>query len=146
MLKPISDEEKAKLPSQVIVPLEEKFEDERGFIQPLVDLDFKSCVLITSRKNTIRANHYHRTDWHFCYVIEGQIEYYHRVHGSSQEPEKTTVEEGQMFFTPPMVDHTMVFRKDTTFLAYGRNSRKQEVYEADIERISMIDSAQVFTE
>jgi hypothetical protein len=46
---------------------------------------------------------------------------------------------GQMFFTPPRVDHAMVFPEDTTFLAFGRNSRKQAVYEADVERIHLID-------
>ena len=34
----------------------------------------------------------------------------------------------------------MVFPQDTTFLTLGRNSRSQEVYEADIERIEPINS------
>ena len=37
-----------------------------------------------------------------------------------------------------MVDHAMVFNEETTFLTLGRNSREQEVYEADVERIEMI--------
>jgi hypothetical protein len=40
-----------------------------------------------------------------------------------------------MFFTPPLVDHVMVFGEDTSFLTFGRNSRSQEVYEADVVRI-----------
>ena len=43
-----------------------------------------------------------------------------------------------MVFTPPMVDHAMVFPEDTEFLTLGRNSRRQEVYEADVERIDPI--------
>ena len=38
-------------------------------------------------------------------------------------------------FTGPMLDHAMVFTKDTSFLTFGRNSRAQEVYEADVVRI-----------
>jgi hypothetical protein len=48
------------------------------------------------------------------------------------------VEENQLFFTPPMVDHAMVFPEDTIFLTLGRNSRTQEVYEADVVRIPPI--------
>jgi uncharacterized RmlC-like cupin family protein len=87
----------------------------------------------------VRANHYHQTDWHFCYVLSGEIEYYHRPHGSAKRPEKVVIEEGQMFFTPPLVDHAMVFPKDTIFLTWGRNSREQEVYEADVRRIAPIN-------
>ena len=51
--------------NEVIVKLENPFIDERGEIQPLVDSLMKSAVLIRSKANTLRANHYHKTDWHF---------------------------------------------------------------------------------
>ncbi len=137
-IKPLTDEEKASWPDGVVVPLEEPFADDRGAIQPLVDADMKSCVLISSKKGTVRANHYHKTDWHYCYVLSGSIEYYHRPHGSDGEPEMVLIKSRQLFFPPPMVDHTMVFPEDTTFLTLGRNSRKQEVYEADVERIELV--------
>jgi dTDP-4-dehydrorhamnose 3,5-epimerase-like enzyme len=134
-IRPLTDEEKKLWPSEVIVPLEKPFADERGAIQPLVDLMMESCVLIHSRKGSVRANHYHRTDWHFCYVLSGSIEYLHRAHGSTQKPGKVTVEKGQLFFTPPMVEHAMLFSEDASFLVLGRNSRVQAVYEADVVRI-----------
>jgi len=104
----------------------------------LVDLPMESCVLIESRKGSVRANHYHRTDWHFCYVLSGSIEYYERPTGSNQKPNKVLIRTGELFFTPPMVDHAMVFPEDTVFLTLGRNSRKQEAYEADVVRIPPI--------
>lgn len=137
-LDPPTEEEKKQWPKEVIVALEKAFSDARGSIQPLVDLPMKSCVLITSAKGTVRANHYHKTDWHFCYVLDGKIEYHHRPHGEERDPDKVVVKKGELFFTPPMVDHAMVFLEESTFLAFGRNSRKQEVYEADVERISMV--------
>jgi hypothetical protein len=45
------------------------------------------------------------------------------------------VKTGELFFTPPMVDHAMHFPEDTVFLTLGRNSRTQEAYEADVVRI-----------
>ena len=95
-------------PSKPIVDLEKPFVDERGNIQPLVDKLMKSAVLIES-KGSLRANHYHKTDWHYCFVLSGQIEYFYRKTGSQEEPEMLIVKENQMVFTPPLVDHAMKF-------------------------------------
>ncbi len=137
-IRPLSEEEIASFPKAVIVDMPDSFDDYRGDIQPLVDETMESAVLISSKRGTVRANHFHRTDWHYCYVLSGRIEYHHRPHGSTEAPEIVTVEAGQLFFTPPMVDHAMVFLDDTVFLTLGRNSRRQEVYEADVERIEMV--------
>ena len=139
MIRPVTAEERASYPRSVIVPLEKPFIDDRGGIQPLVDVTMESCVLISSKRGTVRANHYHKTDWHYCYVFSGEIDYYHRPTGTSQKPEKVTVKKGELFFTPPMVDHAMVFTQDTVFLTLGRNSREQQVYEADVVRIPPIN-------
>lgn len=134
-VRPVTDEEKKSWPKEVIVELERPFMDARGRILPLVDLPMESCVLIESRKGSVRANHYHQTDWHFCCVLSGSIEYLHRPHGSTAKAERVLVKQGQVFFTPPQVDHAMLFPEDTTFLVLGRNSRAQEVYESDVVRI-----------
>ena len=81
VVREVTEEERKKWPREVIVPLEKAFADVRGEIQPLVDLPMESCVLISSKKGAVRANHYHRTDWHFCYVLSGSIEYSERPHG-----------------------------------------------------------------
>jgi quercetin dioxygenase-like cupin family protein len=138
-IRPVTDEERAGWPKSVLVPLEKPFSDARGDIQPLVDVPMESCVLITSKKTAVRANHYHQTDWHYCYVLSGSIEYYHRPTGTNDTPEMVLIKTGEMFFTGPMVDHAMVFPEDTVFLTFGRNSRAQEVYEADVVRIPPIN-------
>jgi dTDP-4-dehydrorhamnose 3,5-epimerase-like enzyme len=136
--------EKVILPKEVMIELEKPFSDERGEIQPLVDLTMKSCVLISSKKNTIRANHYHKTDWHFCYVLEGEIDYYHRKVGDKEFPKIVKIKKNELFFTPPMVEHAMVFHKDTIFLTLGGNSRIQSEYEADLVRVNLISPENVF--
>ena len=67
----------------------------------------KSAVLINSKKGSLRANHYYKTDWHYCFVLNGEIEFYHRRTGSKKEPEILIVKKDQMVFTPPMVDHAI---------------------------------------
>ena len=138
-IDPISDEEKASWPESVLVDLPSSFDDDRGSIQPLVDMAMKSSVLIDSNSGAVRANHYHKTDWHYCYVLYGEIIYYHRPHGSKESPHGVLIKAGQMVFTPPMVEHAMVFTKKTRFITWGRNSRVQEVYEADVFRIPPIN-------
>ena len=138
-IDPITEEERLLWPKSVIVDLPKSFDDERGSIQPLVDMKMKSSVLITSNEGAVRANHYHKTDWHYCYVLYGEIIYYHRPHGSKEKPNKVIVKEGELFFTPPMIEHAMVFEKKTKFITWGRNSRVQEVYESDVYRVPAIN-------
>ena len=102
-IRPVTDAERKTWPSGVAVTLEKPFVDARGSIQPLVDIPMESCVLITTKKDTVRANHFHHTDWHFCYVLSGAIEYWHRQHGSNRQAKKVMVRQGQLFFTPPMI-------------------------------------------
>jgi len=140
-IDPVTEEERLSWPDQAIVPLEKPFVDGRGAIQPLVDRMMKSAVVIESKAGALRANHYHKTDWHYCYVISGSIEYYHRTTGSTEEPEMLLVKQGQMVFTPPMIDHGMKFPEDTVFLTLSRNPRDQATYEADVVRVDMLDDA-----
>ena len=137
-ITPLSEDEKATWPLDTVVKLEKPFIDGRGAIQPLVDMMMKSAVLITSNKGSLRANHYHKTDWHYCYVLSGRIEYFHRPTGSDEKPRIIEVQEGEMVFTPPMVDHGMRFPEDTTFLTLSRNPRDQESYEDDVGRIDLV--------
>jgi quercetin dioxygenase-like cupin family protein len=137
-LTPVTEEERANWPEHGVVKLEKPFVDGRGKIQPLVDLMMRSAVMITSKAGSLRANHYHKTDWHYCYVVSGEIEYLHRPTGSDQAPETIRVKKGEMVFTPPMVDHGMKFPVDTVFLTLSRNPRDQESYEADVVRIEFL--------
>jgi len=139
-IDPLSEEEKDSWPENPLVPLETPFTDVRGAIRPLVDEMMKSAVLIESKKGSLRANHYHKTDWHYCYVLSGSIEYYHRPAGSDAEPECLLVREGEMVFTPPMVDHAMKFPEDTRFLTLSRNPRHQDAYEADVVRVELVSA------
>lgn len=138
LLTPVTSKERAAWPEHGVVKLEKPFVDARGKIQPLVDLMMRSAVLIESKAGSLRANHYHKTDWHYCYVVSGEIEYLHRPTGSDEPPKIIYVKQGEMVFTPPMVDHGMKFPVDTVFLTLSRNPRDQESYEADVVRVEFV--------
>ncbi len=122
----------------IIVKCDKPFIDKRGVIQPIVDVDMKSAVLITSNKGSIRANHYHKTDWHYCTILEGSIRYYWRDVGDTKKPSNLLIKKNETFYTPPMVEHAMFFEEDTLFLTLGGNSRKQISYEEDLVRVNLI--------
>lgn len=130
--------ESANWPQEPLVPLEEPFVDDRGIIQSLVETTMRSALVITSNAGSVRANHYHCTDWHYCYLVSGSMEYYHRPTGSDEQPECILVRAGQMVFTPPMVDHAMKFLEDTVFLTLSRNPRDHSAYESDLKRVKLI--------
>ena len=136
---PVTKEEMESWPSKPLVDLQSPYVDKRGVIQPLVDLMMKSGVMIESKAGSLRANHYHKTDWHYCYVISGQIDYFYKELNSSKNTEMIIVKKGNMIFTPPLVEHCMKFSVDTLFLTLSRNPRDQETYEADVVRVNLID-------
>ena len=140
-IPPLTEEEIKNWPAKPLVDLEKPFIDNRGSIQPLVDLLMQSAVMIHSKAGSLRANHYHKTDWHYCYVIYGKINYYHKELNTNKEPELLVVEKGRMVFTPPLVEHCMKFPEDTLFLTLSRNPRDQETYEADVVRTNLIDAS-----
>lgn len=124
--------------SNPLIDLPDLFEDARGKLEPLIDdLDMKSAILITSHRGAIRANHYHKTDWHYCYLLNGEMEYGWRDVGSSASPESLIVKQGQMIFTPAMVEHAMRFTEESVFLALSGNPRDQVSYEEDLVRVEL---------
>ena len=139
-IEPLTEDEMKDWPKHPLVNLEKPFVDLRGSIQPLVDSIMKSAVMIHSKAGSLRANHYHKTDWHYCYVISGKIEYYYKELNSEKTPELLIVEKGNMVFTPPLVEHCMKFPEDTLFLTLSRNPRDQETYELDVIRTNLVDS------
>jgi len=128
----------AKTPDDVVRPLEAPFVDARGTIQPILSEEVRDVAIISSVKGAVRANHYHRTDSHYSYVMSGSLEYVWRPVGSTDAPARRVIHAGEMFFTPAMVEHAMVFLEDTVFLNLAANARAHEDYEADVVRVPLV--------
>lgn len=112
------------------------FIDGRGIIQPIVDAPVNGCAIITSKKGAIRANHYHKNDWHYSYVLSGSLAYYHRAVGDNSTPTREVFGAGEMFYTPPLVEHAMEFLEESVFIVVSGLSREHESYEEDVVRIA----------
>lgn len=115
------------------------FKDERGEMSYLLDGKQKinGALLITCKKGSIRANHYHKKDTHYSYMLKGKMEYtYQKVRGDQKKT--IIVKEGDMVVSPPMVIHAMRFLEDSIFLALTTEERERKKYEKDTVRIKLI--------
>jgi len=129
----------AKSPAaETLIPLPQAFEDARGRIQTLVDGGIQSVQVISSKANTVRANHFHKTDSHYMYVVSGSMKYFHRPAGDRSSPEMVLVRQGEMVFTPPMVEHAVEFPEETVFLNLTGKTREQKSYEDDLVRVEVV--------
>jgi nucleoside-diphosphate-sugar epimerase len=85
--------------------------------------------LIDSKKETIRANHYHPQQEQKCLFTKGQIiEIFQDILNPNSPKITQVVNEGQLSIIKPNVAHTMVFTKDTTFLNLVRGEREHDNY------------------
>lgn len=127
-----------------LLDLPKGYEDARGIIQPLCDLNMKSASLIVSKANTWRANHYHKNDWHFIYVLKGSFEYYFRKTNSEEKIKKKIIKKGELLFTGPVVDHAMFYTEETEIIVLSKNPRDQKTYEEDTVRIDFMNNENRF--
>ena len=118
--------------------LEPPFINNNGKIQNLI-LGNISCVsLIESVKGSMRSNHYHKTDYHYLYIISGSLLYLERKVGENNIPEPILYTKGQMFFTPELMEHVTIFLEDTVMISMSKNKRSHELHEKDVVRVSFI--------
>lgn len=125
-------------PTDPAVPIDPGFSDERGEICNLLLTPITSVAEIVSKKGSVRANHLHRTDWHYAYVVKGEVFYFERPPGSAEVPAPRRFGPGEMFFTPPGVEHAMLFSEDSTIMTFAKNVRTHDNHEADLERVVFV--------
>ena len=84
---------------------------------------------IESKKNTIRANHYHPIQEQKCLLVKGQfISVYKDLLNKNSIKISHVVNEGDAIVTKPNVAHAMVFTKDSIFLNLVRGEREHKNY------------------
>ena len=113
------------------------FKDERGYLLKILDKGFSSCIEIFSKKGSIRANHYHKKDEHFCYILKGEILFFYRNRKKGSKLNYKVMKRGDLFFTTYDQDHLAYFLKTTHFLSYSSRKRSKFDYENDLVRLNM---------
>ncbi len=127
--------DEGRWPDDPFVPLPSAFENASGAIQNLLLTPCQSVAAIVSNLGAVRANHFHRTDWHYTYVAQGEVLYFERAIGATYIPTPWRFKPGEMFFTPPMREHAMLFTMNSLILTFARNVRSHEEHESDLVRV-----------
>lgn len=119
-----------------------RISDKRGFILPLVDIKAKSVSLIKSKIGAIRANHYHKTDWHYIHVLKGAFIYFYK-NKNEKKTHHALVKRGDTIYTPPLLWHATYHHKVTEMLVISRNFRDRKTYEKDTVRVNFVKKIDV---
>lgn len=114
--------------------------DDRGTLAYLSDqkIKIRDVLVLDSKKGAIRANHYHKEDIHYMYIVSGSFEYITK-NMSEENPkiERAIVKAGEMVITPPMFAHKVIFLEDTLAIVLTTEPRDQEHYEKDTIRLEV---------
>ena len=120
-----------------LVQLPKLFVDERGSILNLLLSGCGGVSLIDTRAGSCRSDHYHKEDWHYLFVVRGQMEYRWRKVGE-KKTHHITVHSGEMVYTGPMVEHSTYFPKDTLMVSMSKFGRDHATHEADLVRVERL--------
>lgn len=115
--------------------------DKRGEMTYLIEntAPIQSVLLITCKKGSIRANHIHKKDSHYSYMLSGSMAYSYREGDDNKNPiEHVIVKQGEMVYTAPHEAHAMKFLEDSAFLAFTTEKRKKDKYEEGLQRIDLV--------
>lgn len=117
------------------------FADRRGWIKNLVLHDGQpqttigGVELIRTLPGETRACHWHKTDWHYLYVLSGSILYQESENTTPSWSSEITVPEGMMVYTPPGVAHRVTALEDTLLISVSHLPRDHETHEGDVVRV-----------
>ena len=126
------------MPNETVEKIKVAYEDERGKISNIIDADIKHIAIITSKKGSIRANHYHPKQYQYIYLISGEFESYSKDLKKDSDVEKVIVGENSFVTTPPMIAHAMKFTKDSVMLNITTGAREPEKFEEHTIKYKLI--------
>jgi quercetin dioxygenase-like cupin family protein len=115
----------------------EKYTDERGVIfngtpqeeAPVI----RNVMYITGKKGSVRGNHYHKEDTHYCLVLDGVIKFEWINAGEKKINEKLLIK-GDIVLSEVGEKHRFIFLKDGAFVAMATKPRTPHDYEEDLVR------------
>ena len=105
-----------------------------GSISNIAVGEFRCVSLIRSLAGSFRSRHYHATDSHVLYVLEGRMLYWEReLDGEYGDP--IDVGPGESILTGPLLVHQTFFPVNTVLISASKNPRDSKSHEADVVRV-----------
>jgi len=127
------------MPNETINKINPAFEDERGMIANILEEPISHVALITSKKGSIRANHYHPKQIQYIYLISGSYESASKnLDQEDSQVEKVIVKPGDLIITPPMIAHAMRFLEDSVMLNLTTGHRDTKNFSEHTKKYKLI--------
>ncbi len=126
--------------NETVRKIKPEFTDERGAITNVLEAPINHVAIISSKKGTIRANHYHPEQIQYVYLISGKFESVSKDlrNGEGAKVEKVVVEAGNLIITPPMIAHAMRFLEDSVMLNMTTDDRNPENFDKHTKKYKLI--------
>jgi hypothetical protein len=112
--------------------------DTRGGIFSIVNEPCNNVSIIETIAGSIRSNHYHKKDWHYMLILEGNLEYFY-FSNISKKVKFFNVLPGQIIFTPNLEIHATHFPSKSKMVVVSGFLRDSIRYENDTVRLDFID-------
>lgn len=126
-----------------VTHIDPEFVDSRGGIARVLDQNkykIHSILRITSKKGTVRSNHYHKHDYHYLYLESGGCQYSEK---QAKKPKSkiaaVVLKPGDIVLSRPYIIHAVKFTKDSVLYAFTTENRDQDKYELDTIRITIVE-------
>jgi len=113
--------------------------DARGGITNIFEGRIEHIALITSKKGSVRANHYHKEDHQYIYLVSGAYESHCCGVRDPEKKQMLKVRPGDIVYTPPLTVHAQKFTEDSVFLALSTRQREHGKYEDDTIAFPLIE-------
>ena len=113
--------------------------DARGGITNIFEGPLAHIALITSKKGSVRGNHYHQKDHQYIYLVSGSFESHSCDVRDPQKKQILKVSSGDIVDIPPLTAHAQKFTEDSVFLALSTRQREQGKYESDTIAFQVIE-------
>ncbi len=116
-----------------LTPLGERFENAAGVIVNVLEQQCGGVGIIDCLPGSSRSHHRHEKDGHWLMVLEGEMRYVERTHGTA-EIRRRVVKPWEMVFTGPGVEHSTYYPVKTRLLSMSLRPRTKAEHEADVVR------------
>ena len=103
----------------------------------------KSASLIYTKPNQWRANHYHKKIGILFMLSKVSLSITSKKLMLMKKFKKNNYWRSTTF-TGPMIDHAMLYTKETEILVVSKNPRDQKTYEEDTVRIDFMNDSKRF--
>ena len=111
------------------------FKDARGTIMDIfVDEPYQHCVIVKSKKGSVRGNHFHKKSQQTDFMLSGTMRAYSRKQGSNKI-ETYVVKPNDVTHWDKGEVHEFIALEDCAFLSFVNGPRGGDNYESDTYRL-----------